>query len=259
MKTQAFRALCFLIVLVITTCSLVWPVCAQIDFNAYSGSPIPDNEIDGIIGPEWDDAGSVSQIAIDPWELAHVWTKHDDTYLYIGMRFYADSQNPWVAFQLGASFCMSPIADVALFGDDNYAPSGYKDVFFEDYNKIGIDSQQDGIGAISVNASNLVVVELKKPLNSRDAAGRDLNWTIGASYPLVIMWDSEGLGSGGGSTDHTIGTHTTRTILINSDTNPIPEFPNSIVILFTIGLIIPATVFAKKWATRQHRRIFHRP
>ncbi len=136
-----------------------------------------------------------------------------------------------MAIQIGSGFCTSTTADIALFGDDNYSPKGHEDAFFEDYSRVGIDAVQSGIGAISVNASNVVIVELKKPLNSGDVAGRDINWTAGSSYALVIMWYSEGQGSSGGSTDHTIGTHTTRTILQNSNPNPIPKFTGSIVAL----------------------------
>jgi hypothetical protein len=169
----------------------------QTDCNAYRGKTIPDSEIDGVIGPEWDDAGKI-KTTINPEGLADVWTKQDGTYLYVAIRFYADSQNPWVAIQFGQAFCMSPSADGALFGDDNYAPNGYKDIYFLNGGQIGIDAIQNGVGAISVNASNCVVVELKKPLNSGDTAGNDINWTQACSYPMVIMWDSNGGGSGGG-------------------------------------------------------------
>jgi hypothetical protein len=91
----------FLLVLLgflITACATMPPVYAQHDFDAFLGNTISDNDIDGAIGSEWDDAGNYTNIAIDPQGTAEVWTKHDGTYLYMAVRFTADSDNPWVSF-----------------------------------------------------------------------------------------------------------------------------------------------------------------
>lgn len=249
-------ALIFLLFATLLTSNLVWikSVSAQTPqqgIHVYSGTPIPDNLIDGTIGDEWNDAGSYTNLSINPYGLAHIWLKHDSTNLYIALRFYADSNNPWVAFQLGPSFCMSSSADGALFGDDNYSPNGYKDIFFKDGPVTASDTIQNGVGAISVNASNLVVVELKKPLNSGDIAGNDINWTVGGTYSIVIEWNSAGLGASGGASDHSAYfSPTVRPLFI--DSNTIPEFPwGTALIGFTL-ISITATIAAKKHSNQVH-------
>ena len=192
-------------------------VSAQSILNAFNGKTIPDSQIDGKIGPEWDDAGSFTNTNISPDEIAHVCTKQDGTYLYIAITFLADSTNPWVAIQFGTSLCMSTTADGALFGDDNYAANGYTDIHFTQGIGIAPDAIQDGIGAISVNASNYATIELKKPLNSLDTSGKDINWTPGKTYTIVIMWSSQGNGSSGGTTTHSSKTPIGHTLLIDED------------------------------------------
>ena len=244
MKKSIFLFVVLSALLLLTTIPRVTQVHAQTNCNAYKGSSIPDSDIDGVIGPEWNDAGS-SQITIDPQGTADIWIKQDGTNLYLALRFTADSQNPWVAIQLGQTFCMSPSADGALFGDDNYAPNGYKDIYFKESGQIGIDDVQNGVGAINVNASNVVTVELKKPLNSEDTAGKDLNWTQSCSYPMMIMWDSNGGGSNGGSVDHAAGAHTSNTILVSADTKPVPEFPSFAIVLLLGAATILASAFMR--------------
>ena len=50
-------------VTILGTTYLVETAHAQFDFDAFLGSPIRDKEIDGIIGFEWADAGSHSNIS----------------------------------------------------------------------------------------------------------------------------------------------------------------------------------------------------
>lgn len=77
------------------------------------------------------------------------------------------------------------------------------------------DVTQNGKGALTVGAGNVITIELKKPLSSGDAAGKDISWAIGGTYTMVIAWDSDGGGSSGGKVDHTGGTTpTARTIFI---------------------------------------------
>jgi len=245
MKTRTILFIALSILLLTAMFSFIVKAQAQADCNAYRGKPIPDSEIDGVIGPEWNDAGYV-KTTINPQGLADVWTKQDGTYLYIAIRFYADSRNPWVAIQFGQDFCMSPSADGALFGDDNYAPNGYKDIYFLEGGQIGIDAIQNGVGAISVNASNAVVVELKKPLNIGDTAGKDINWTQACSYPMVIMWDSNGGGSSGGSVNHAGGTPTVKTLFVSPEANPVPEFPTSTVLVIAAVAMVFVAVVTKR-------------
>jgi hypothetical protein len=224
------------------------PANAQTDFIAYRGSNIPDSQIDGVIGNEWNDAAYYKNINIDPWGIALFWIKQDGTNLYIGMKFYADSTNPWVAFQLGPTFCMSTSADGAIFGYDNYSANGYEDISFNEAPGISADVIQDGKGALSVNATYFVVLELKKPLNSGDIAGKDMNWSDGNTYSLVIMWDSDGGGSSGGAANHAVGSGIANTVLINPNPNPVPEFPSliTVAILFTV-VAGSAIIFRKRW------------
>jgi hypothetical protein len=55
------------------------------------------------------------------------------------------------------------------------------------------------------DTSNHIRVELKKKLhNSRDLDGQDVEWSIGNSYSITAIWDSNGLGSSGGSASHSL-------------------------------------------------------
>jgi hypothetical protein len=200
--------------LLMVTCALV---SARSDFTASSGNPITGIQIDGVIGSEWDDASKYSA-AINPSGIADVWTKNDGSYIYLAIRFTADSNNPWVAVQLGASFCMSTKADGALFGHDDFYPNGYVDISFGEPATAIEDSIQNGVGAISVSSSNVTIVELKKPLNSGDTVGKDIAWSLGNTYAVMIMWNTSGEGSSEGSTTHYQqgGTRTANTLLVSS-------------------------------------------
>jgi len=186
------------------------------DFIAKKGAAIADANIDGNLGTDWSDAQTYTNIPITPTGTASVWVKNDGTDLYIALQFTADSNNPWVAFQLGATGCMDAGADGALFGHDDYAADGYVDIRFDGTGPILVDATQDGKGAISVGAGNVVTIELKKPLNSGDTAGGDVNWAVGSTYSLVIAWDSNAGGSSGGTTSHRSASPIARTIQISA-------------------------------------------
>ncbi len=185
------------------------------DLIAQKGAAIPDASIDGTKGAEWNDAKSYTNVPITPSGTANIWVKNDGTNLYIALQFTADSNNPWVAFQLGATGSHPTGADGGLFGDDNYAANGYKDVRIIS-DGITVDATQNGGGAITVGTGNLATIEYKKPLNSGDSAGGDINWSVGSTYNLVIVWDSNGGGSSGGSTSHRSATPIARTIQIGA-------------------------------------------
>ncbi len=243
-KTALFviLAIC-LIVLIVVPANLVF--AQQADFVACRGATISDDQIDGTIGGEWNDAGSYANVSIAPYGIAHFWTKQDGSFLYMGLKFVADSNNPWVAFQLGHSFCMSTTVDGALFGDDNYGPSEYQDISFTG-GVVGIapDKVQNGIGAINVNGSNFVTVELKKPLNSGDVAGKDINWGEGNAYAFLVVWDSEGGGSSGGGANHAATTPRAYTLLISED--PMPEFPSTSIVLVAVVSATSLILLAKR-------------
>lgn len=186
------------------------------DLIAQKGAAIADSSIDGNIGTEWNDARTYSNIPITPSGTASIWVKNDGTNLYVAVQFTADSNNPWVAFQFGATGCMDAGADGALFGDDNFAASGYVDIKFTSGSSVQQDTTQNGKGAINVGAGNVVSVELKKPLNSGDSAGGDITWAVGSTYSLVIAWDSNSGGSSGGTANHRSTTPIARTTQIGA-------------------------------------------
>jgi len=207
-----------------------------------NGTAIPDAQIDGRIGSEWNDASIYPNISIDPQGTGQLWVKDDGTYLYIALQFQADSSKSWVCFQFGNTTCMSTSADGALFGDSNY-PNVYEDISFNGNPGVVIDQHQDGVGAMVVNGSNYVTVELKKPLNSGDTTGKDIDWTVGQSYAFLIEWDSNGGGSSGGTTNHSLQTSTTKTVLLSA--NSVPEFPSLALLMCALLTVIALALLVK--------------
>ena len=232
----------------IAACATMPPVSAQYDFDAFLGNPIDDTAIDGTIGSEWEDAGNYTNVAISPQGTAEIWTKHDGTYVYMAVRFTADSNNPWVAFLFGGTTCMEEDMDGALFGHDSYAANGYRDIFFNGFTAISVDASQDGKGAITVDSSNLVTVELKKPLSSEDSDGKDVAWTEDNTYALIIMWNSNLYGASGGSVTHSDGPLTDRTVFINS--NAIPEFSGLMFAALLVATAISAILLKRRITTK---------
>jgi hypothetical protein len=221
-------SLVFLIIVPINLAS-----AQQTDFVAVRGASIPDTQIDGNIGAEWNDASSYTDVSIAPHGSVHIRIKQDGTYLYIALEFLVDSTDPWVALEFGNTACMSANADGALFNDDNYCPNSYSDISFTQTVGVASDKTQDGKGAISVNASKFVFIELKKPLSCGDTSGKDVSWSEGKTYSMLMTWDSNGGGSSGGATNHAMQAPVTQTILISS--NSIPEFPYP---LLTLGVLV---------------------
>jgi hypothetical protein len=248
MKKPIFLFLTLALWLLIIVCAPIASVSAQSDFDAFLGDAIDDAEIDGTIGSEWDDAGNYADVAINPQGTAVVWTKHDGIYLYMAVRFTADSTNPWLSLLFGGTTCMQSNTDGALFGHDNYDANGYRDISFVGLGIISIDSSQEGKGAIIVDSSNLVTAELKKPLNSGDSDGKDMAWAEDNTYAMIIMWDSNGGGSSGGSVGHSSRSATERTILINS--NVIPEYSGLIFATILIATAISAILLRKRITTK---------
>ncbi len=232
-------ALSLLMLLNLLMAAYKGPTSAQpVDFDAYQGTTIPDALIDGVIGNEWYDAEHRTDVLIDPTEIpspygrAEIWTKNDGTNLYIAVEFIADSNNPWVAIMPSPWPSQPTICigyDLALFGDDNLDANGYVDAYFqsvidilEDTNE-GVRGIQNGAGAMKIGEGNLVTLELKKPLNSGDWRGSDIEWSVGETREFVIAWDSDGLGGGvgpggsnGGNARHE-GSSTVRNIFIDPE------------------------------------------
>ncbi len=243
-KKQVSLLVAVVLALLITLCATIKPVSAQYDFNAFLGNSIADIEIDGAIGSEWEDAGNYTNVAINPQGTAEIWVKHDGTYLYMAIRFTADSNNPWLALQLGNPDCMTPNTDGAIFGHDGQNANGYRDIYFGGYGAIFADSSQDGTGAMTVSASNIVTVELKKALSSGDLAGKDVTWLEDNTYTLVIMWNSNGDGSSGGSVSHNTGSPTPRMVFINP--NVIPEFPGLVFLAVFVAVAIVTLIIRRR-------------
>ncbi len=238
----------FVMFVLVAVCVVAKPSYAQFDFNAFLGNQIIDENIDGLIGTEWNDASNCVAIAIEPYGTAEVWTKNDKTYLYLVIRFTADSSNPWVAIQFDIPSHMSSGADGALFGHDRLGANEYRDISFGGVGSISIDSIQNGIGAINIGNSNQVTIELKKPLASEDSAGADIDWTTGSIYSLIFRWDSNGRGSSRGYSSHLSGPARNQTIFIN--TNEIPEFSG--LALFSASTTTPIIVVLLKKSLRNN-------
>jgi hypothetical protein len=187
----------------------------------FLGNSINNSDIDGIIGDEWDDITSYTNEKISPQGSAQIWLKHDQTHLYIAVVFEADSNNPWIALQLGNPNCMTSNTDGAIFGHDDLSPNGYQDISFGGFGIIRSDISQDGIGAMDITM-NTVTIEIKKPLNTQDADGKDIQWSPANSYDIIIMWDSNGGGSSGGTTSHTSNNPKPKNIYLETQTTPSP-------------------------------------
>lgn len=232
-------------------------VNAQPDLTMFLGSSISDSDIDGIIGSEWDDITSYTNEEISPQGSAQIWLKHDQTHLYVAVVFEADSNNPWVALQLGNPNCMTSNTDGAIFGHDDLSPNGYNDIYFGGFGVIRSDSSQDGVGAMDISM-NTVTIELKKLLNTQDDDGRDIEWSADNSYDIIIMWDSDDNGSSGGTTSHTSNNPTPKNIYLETQTTPTPTptqsptptpspspgFPDlTMIIVIIVIVVIVAVVF----------------
>lgn len=135
----------------------------------------------------------------------------------MAIRFTADSNNPWLAIQMGSATIHDSSADIAVFGNDNLGANTYVDANFGSSFTVRADTIQNGKGIISVGSGNVITVELKKPLSSGDAAGKDVALTPGGTYTIVIAWNSNGNGASGGTVSHTGGTTpTARKIFIGT-------------------------------------------
>ncbi len=193
------------------------PVPSGVDLVALKAAAIADSQIDGAIGTEWNDAKHYTSIPIDPQGTAEMWIKNDGTNLYIAVKFTADSNNPWVAMQMGSAGLHDQSVDLAVFGHDSLGANAYADANFGSPFTVRADASQNGKGAISVGSGNLVTVEFKKPLASGDTAGKDIAWNTGGTYTMVIVWNTKGNGASGGNISHNGGTTpTARKIFIGT-------------------------------------------
>ena len=221
----------------------------QPEFTAYVGSLVSDEQIDGVIGSEWDDAGKYLNASIFGNRTADVWMKHDNENLYLAYRFQADSNDPWTAVELTRNGCMVPNVDGALFGHNEFSADGYQDMYFVGIGSVRMDSVQDGKGVIAVDSSNVVAVELKKPLDSGDTAGFDMAWSAGRSYGFRIMWDSNGDGSSGGRMGHQV-TGEELTLFLSPEA--VPELPSVVLAAFLVASIVVVAGLA--FLKRTHRK-----
>jgi hypothetical protein len=254
MKKQTLLLLTLTLTLLIAVVVRVNAVQAQTDLNAYSGSTIEDSQIDGVIGDEWSDAGNYTSVAINPQGTANILVKNDGANLYIAIKFTADSGNPWLAIMFADAGHMTAGADGAVFGDDRFSADGYTDVGFGGAGIVDADAAQNGKGAITVDSQNRVAVELKKPLDSGDSAGKDIAWSTGNTYSVTVMWDTNGAGSSGGSVNHYNGALTAKTMLVNADA--IPEFPAALILAILAATIVFAVILKKKNVLTRSHQVF---
>ena len=226
-------------------------VSAQSDFIAFRGGGFHDGMIDGYIDltSEWNDANYYPSVELTPQGTAEVWIKHAAGILFIALKFTADSDNPWVGIQYQESDHMSSGADGSMIGNDGLGANKYVDVTFGGEGIVSADSSQDGIGAIIVSDSNVVSIELKKPLSSGDSG--DIDWVVGESYPIILIWDSDGGGSNGGSSNHQSGSDATMSIFL--DPNLIPEF-SELAIYISLIVFTSTLVVYKRKSILQHSK-----
>jgi hypothetical protein len=104
------------------------------------------------------------------------------------------------------------------------------------------------VGAINVDGSNLITIELKKPLNSGDSAGGDVQWSVGNTHTLIIMWDSNGGGSDGGTRNHQGGFNGDKTVFINTEV--IPEIQGLALFAVLVALAVAVIILRKR--TKQY-------
>lgn len=219
----------------------------QTGFTAYAGSMLSDEQIDGVIGSEWDDAGKYPNASIFLSRTADVWMKHDNENFYLAYRFQADSSDPWTAVSLTSNSCMGANFDGALFGNNEYSADGYMDMYFGGIGVVHMDATQDGKGVIRVDSSNVTTVELKKPLSSGDSGGFDMAWSAGRSYGFRIMWDTDGDGSSGGRIPHQ-ATGTGLTVYLSPEA--VPEVSVSVVVAFLVASVAVAVGLVKRGQRR---------
>ena len=224
-------------------------VSAQSDLIAYRGTGFHYGSIDAYIDlqTEWNDANYYPSVELAPQGTAEVWIKHSPQTLYIALKFTVDSADPWVGFQFEQSDHMASGADGAILGNSQLG--SYADVTFGGAGSVSKDSIQDGYGAIHVSSSNVVSVELYKPLRSDDS--NDIDWVTGETYSLVLIWDSDGGGSDGGSADHKSASDTNMSITL--DPNLIPEF-SEIAVYVSLIAFTCALVFFKRKSILQNRK-----
>lgn len=233
------------------------------DFVAPQGSTIPDGSIDGTLGSEWSDASS-TVAGIDPRSGTIMMTfraKHDGTYIYMGINFTmpTGANNPWVAINLADANCMSSNVDGALFGDDNFAANGYTDM--ADYSgptdDLSNGGVQDGVGAINV-VSLTVYIELKKPLNSGDTNGNDIAWVVGNTYTMMLVFDTDGGGSGpssgGGSLGHRGGGATTPTARTIQLLPAVSEFSFGSLIAISSGIAMGVVILSTTYRKSRNKK-----
>lgn len=254
MKKNSFLLITLTLTLLYVSLVYISPVQAQPDLNAYSGTAIADGQIDGSVGSEWSDAGSFTGVLINPQGTADIFLKNDGENLYVAIEFTADSSNPWLAIMFADAGHMTGSTDGALFGNDAFSANGYMDAYFGGAGVVIADAAQNGLGAINVDNDDHITVELKKPLNSGDSAGKDIDWSVGNTYSLTIMWDTNGAGSSGGSVNHYEGSLTDKTLVINA--NAIPEFPAAFLLVVSAAGLASTLIFRRKNVSVHNHKVF---
>lgn len=139
-------------------------VNAQTDFSMFLGNTVNAIEIDEIIGQEYNDVTSYTNMEINPQRIAEIWLKHDKNHLFTVIQFTGDLDNPWVALQLENTDCMTSNTDGALLGHDSIAPNEYQHIYFGGLGVTKTDFSQNLVGAIDISTSYVVTIELKKTL-----------------------------------------------------------------------------------------------
>lgn len=162
---------------------------------AVYGASIEQDDVDGIIGPEWDDAQTYEMKLGKYW--AEILLKHDGEYLYIAMivktlRYFPDGFEGYVVFESGDGRDYSR-------GDDIISVFAEEGLLFEvDYHYVGqyefwldtdVGGQNNAYGAGNYdNENRWYVFEFVKELVSQDT--KDVSLDPGDEVPTIYGWAS---------------------------------------------------------------------
>ena len=178
-------------------------VCAIVSLSAQTGSPgnaltllgaaIQQENIDGVIGEEWDDAGEYS-LDMGRYQ-AKLFLKHDGTYFYVAMEIYTGEQfaggfeayifidnGDDIYFNEGDDILSVKASDGVLVEADFY----YREMYdFEPDILAGGTCDAHGAGKYD-SESGCYVFEFVRTLSTQDA--RDVSMNVRDGMALYYGW-----------------------------------------------------------------------
>lgn len=159
------------------------------------GTPVDFADLDGVIGPEWNDADQ-QQMTLGKYK-ATILLKHDGEFVYIGMvietgEFFPYGFEAYVVFDNGDRVNFSEGDDIiSAYAEDGvfYEADFYYLGLYEFYFDPDVGGQNNAYGAGAYNAQEKsYVFEFAKELASDDSADVDL--ISGDVVPTICGWAS---------------------------------------------------------------------